>query len=108
MSASEPLNSLIKDIMSRLNKQCPTQNNTNTNGSGSQNNSLTPQQLIVIAGILAGELDVLSVLVANDQHVEIVLSGSLKKKTQLDKILDQIGSLPFDEVVKAIIGRLRF
>ena len=106
MSTSEPLNTLLKDLLSRFNRQCPPKNNKNTNASDSQNTSLTPQQLLVVAGILSGELEVDSVLIGTDQRVEVILTGSLKKKTQLDMMLDQIGSLPFDEVVKAIIGRL--
>jgi hypothetical protein len=45
-------------------------------------------------------------LVDRDQIVQIVLEGSLKKKTELEKMLDEIGSMPFDEVVKAMLERL--
>lgn len=88
---------------------------TNT-GAGGKNNpacklSITPAQALVITAILGGTLQVDSVLVDRNQGVEIVLVGSLKQhiqkpKTELEKILDQIGSKPFDEVAKAMLGRL--
>ncbi|NLD48519.1 MAG: hypothetical protein GX660_15245, partial [Clostridiaceae bacterium] len=66
---------------------------------------LTPSQALVVAGILGGVLEVNSVLVDKDQIVQIVLQGSLKQKTELEQMLDNIGSKPFDEVVKAMLGR---
>jgi hypothetical protein len=51
-------------------------------------------------------LDIDSVLVDRRQEVQIVLVGSLKQKTSLEKTLDEIGSMPFDEVLKAMVGRL--
>lgn len=65
--------------------------------------NLTPSQLLIIAGFLTGTLEVNSVLISKDQIIEIVLTGTLKKKTQLDKVMEQIGKMPFDRVVKAII-----
>jgi hypothetical protein len=67
---------------------------------------LSPQKVLVILGLIAGVLEVRSVLVDRDQAVQILLDGSLKRKTRLDKMLDEIGSMPFDEVLKAIMGRL--
>jgi hypothetical protein len=64
---------------------------------------LDPAQLLVIAGILSGALVVRSVWINNDQTAQIVLTGNLKRKTQLDKVMQQIGQLPFDQVVKAIV-----
>lgn len=55
--------------------------------------------------MLAGVLEVTSVLVGRNQTIEIVLTGSLRKKTDLEKLLDQIGSKTLDDVVKAILGR---
>lgn len=67
--------------------------------------SITPAQALVIAGILAGTLEVTSVLVDKNQVVEILLSGSLKKKTPLEKMIDQIGKMPFDDVMRALMDR---
>lgn len=46
-----------------------------------------------------------SILVDKNQLVQFVLSGSLKKKTPLEQMIDQIGSMPFDEVMKAVLDR---
>jgi len=46
-----------------------------------------------------------SVLVDNRQEVNIILVGSLKRKTQLDKILDKVGDMSFEDVMKAILDR---
>ena len=67
---------------------------------------MTPSQALVIAGVLVGVLQVESVLVSRDQVVDILLRGSLKQKTPLEKMLDQIGGMPFDEVMKALLDRL--
>lgn len=109
MFTSENINQMLKDVMSRLNSNVPS--NTPA-GSGGKDGSagkapvITPSQLIVIGGLLGGALEVTSVLVDKDQTVEILLTGSLKKRTDLEKMLDKIGSMPFDEVVKAMLGRL--
>lgn len=66
--------------------------------------NLTPSQLLVIAGFLSGALEVVSVTVDKDQMVQIVLNGTLKRKTQLEKIMEQIGQLPFEEVIRAIMN----
>lgn len=83
---------------------------TNRNENHNENNNtskscinLIPSKLIVIAGFLSGVLEVNSVLVSRDQEVQIVLTGSLKQQTQLDQVMEQIGKLPFDQVIKSII-----
>lgn len=79
----------------------------NDQGSAKDENvflGLNPSQLLVIAGIIAGGLQVESVLVNRNQSIEIVLIGELKRKTQLDKIMEQIGKMPFDQVMKSIIN----
>lgn len=116
-----------KDFLSRLCSQSNQKNNTKSyqsNGNGKSENTkakdkkncpinLTPTQVLVIAGVLGGVLDVNSVLVDRAQTVEILLRGSLKQldgtaadSSELENILAQIGDKPFDEVMKAIINRL--
>lgn len=68
--------------------------------------SLTPSKAVIIIGLIGDVLAVDSILLDKNQRVEIVLSGSLRHKTQLEKIMDQVGKMPFDEVMKAIIIRL--
>ncbi|MCX7921712.1 MAG: hypothetical protein N3B21_06825 [Clostridia bacterium] len=129
MFSPEHINSLAKEVMARLgghseksvrcqssNSNCSGNNgNSNgNNGNGDKNKckklEITPSQALVIAGILGGVLEVDSVLVDKDQTVQIILEGSLKvppPKTPLEEMLDEIGSKPFDEVVKAMLGRLQ-
>lgn len=121
MFSPEQLNSLIREISSRLgSQQCAGGGKNHAGGCGGGNSALcgggdsgscnpitlTATQLIVIAGILGGVLAVDSVLVDRDQIVQIVLEGSLKRKTELDKMLDKMGSMPFDDVLKAMLERL--
>jgi hypothetical protein len=65
--------------------------------------NLLPSELLVIAGIVCDVLQVQSVLVDRRQAIEVVLVGSLKQHTQLDKVMEQIGKMPFDQVVKSIL-----
>ncbi|MDD4168963.1 MAG: hypothetical protein PHD36_01655 [Desulfotomaculaceae bacterium] len=90
-----------KNMSKSCNGNDGKKNNSNNNGIP----SLTPAKLLVIAGLIAGALEVQSITVDRDQVVNILLSGSLKRKTKLDKILDEIGDMPFDDVLKAILGR---
>jgi|GEM_PF-1195399 len=108
--SSDQLNSILKEAMARLNdkgqKNAYDKNDENSARNTGGKLTITPSQALVIAGIIGGVLNVDSVLVGIDQRVEIILTGSLKQKTGLEKMMDQIGSMPFDEVVKALIGRL--
>jgi hypothetical protein len=61
---------------------------------------LTPSQILIIAAFLAGVLEVNSVLVDKQQDIEIVLTGSLKRKTQSDPIGEKAGGHPLDQVIK--------
>jgi hypothetical protein len=83
-----------------------TGGSTGPNGSNTGNGGINPSQVLIISAMLAGVLEVTSVLVDRNQTIEIVLTGSLKRKTELEKLLDQIGSKTLDEVVKAMLGRL--
>jgi hypothetical protein len=75
-------------------------------GDGSNQTSsfnLLPSELLVIAGIICNVLKVDSVLINRNQGVEILLTGSMKRTTQLEKIMQQIGKMPFDQVMRAIL-----
>ncbi len=83
---------------------------TKMNNTGSTDNSfikegisILPSELLVIAGIICDVLQVNSVLVNRNQEVQIVLIGTLKASTQLDKVMRQLGHMPFDQVMKCII-----
>jgi len=71
---------------------------------------LTPQKALVIFGLLTDVLEVDSVVINRDQTVQVVLEGDLKtkktkKKTEMDELLDIVGSMPFDYVVKTLLKR---
>lgn len=60
----------------------------------------------MIAALLGGALEVRYVLVDRDQVINVLLDGTLKRKTKLDKMLDEIGAMPFDDVLRAVLGRV--
>lgn len=105
MLSSNNIDALLNEILScALDKKSDSKNNCDkekNNGS-----CLAPSQLLVIVGLITGVLEVQSILIDKDQLIQIRVDGSLKRKTELDIALDQIGSLSFDEVIKAVIDRL--
>lgn len=103
MYSSDQLNSLLKEAASLLGAPENEKNNKNCNKP-----KITPSQILVIAGILGGVLDVDSILIDKRQEIQIVLLGTLKRPTELEQIMQQIGSLPFDQVVKAMLGGMRY
>ena len=117
MYSSEQLDILLQEAMAGLGIQNKAENsyynnNSSKSGINKKNNkmSLTSAQALVIAGLLGGSLSVFSVLVDANQQINIVLTGSLKKKSndeQLDNVLAQLGKVPFDDVVAAMVRRLR-
>jgi hypothetical protein len=68
--------------------------------------TLTAAQALVILGIVTNSLDINSILVGRQQNIEILLVGSLKQKTELQKTIEGIGKLPFADVLKAVMGNL--
>lgn len=94
-------------IMGKILEQLAQGDNENNKDDAGQKKktSLTPARALVLLGILGGVLEVNSVLLDKEQAVQILLVGSLKRKTDLDKKLDKIGSMSFDQVMRAIIER---
>jgi hypothetical protein len=88
------------------NGACGTNGSSGSGGPNASTDGINPSQVLIISAMLAGVLEVTSVLVDRNQTIEIVLTGSLRRKTELEKLLDQIGSKTLDEVVKAMLGRL--
>lgn len=88
---------------------CGKNKPNNEAGGGTDDNlflGLNPSQLLVIAGIVGGVLEVGAVQVNRNQTIEIVLTGSLKRKTQLDMVMEQIGKMPFDQIMAAIMKNI--
>ncbi len=105
MIPHEHLNEFTKKIMSQLgfDDDCKDQKSNNVK---KKLLSLTPAEIMVISGIVVDVLFVESLTVNRNQQMQIVLGGSLKRKTELEKTLDEIGQKPFDEVLKALLGRM--
>jgi hypothetical protein len=122
MLSSGDMDSLVKQILDQLGqvKDTPSGELAQAGQAGgsaagctgsntSSNNPKIPlktQDILVILGLASGVLHTHSVLVDTDQNIEILLLGSLKRPTRLDKCLDIIGNMPFDDVLKAIMNRL--
>ena len=111
MFSSEQFNAFAKEMLKRVgggeyddSSRCGK--NQCGNSTKKSKVEITPSQALVIAGILGGTLDVVSVVMNKDQTVEIVLAGSLKRKSDLEKMFDKVGQMPFDEVLKAMMGRI--
>lgn len=67
--------------------------------------NLSPQQLAVVVGILTNALDVESVLVDRDQKVEILLIGTLRRKTKADRIAEELGDMSVGDLIQAFIRK---
>lgn len=88
--------------------------NRSSNGNGNGKNGkkttskqpkLSPQQVAVVIGLLTDALDVLSVLVDRDQNIQIVLQGSLRKKTKVDQLVDDLGDVSVSDLIEAFIRK---
>lgn len=106
MFSSNQSESLMKKNLQHKSINNIDNDNCRKRSFDNKNIRLTPAQISVIFGLLTDALSVDSVLIDKEQTVEIVLSGSLKRKTELDNVLDIIGNMPFDEVLKAMLRRL--
>lgn len=100
------LNDITKKIMGQLGFDDDCKKDNKSNKVKKKIMCLNPAEILVISGILTDVLSIQSLLVDRDQQVQIVLGGSLKRKTELEKTLDSIGQKPFDEVLKALLGRM--
>ncbi|MFZ7101812.1 MAG: hypothetical protein ACOWWO_04015 [Peptococcaceae bacterium] len=103
MLSPDYLNTLLEAVSAQLNEINREEEKVN-HGTGT-GFCLTPSQTLVILGLLGGVLSIESILVDKDQTVNIVLEGTLKRKSKMDKILDQMGHLSFEEVMKALFER---
>lgn len=114
MTSPRDLDALMEQFLSLLSKEgdistkgasAGSNKNPCVNKSKQKPSVLTPQRILVILGLVAGVLEVRSVLIDRDQVIQIVLDGTLKRRTRLDKMLDEIGEMPFDDVLRAIMNR---
>jgi hypothetical protein len=76
------------------------------NGNGKKNGSkLTPQQLAVIVGLLTNVLEVNSVLIDKDQKIEILLEGSIRKKTKVDRLAEELVEINVGDLIEAFMRK---
>ncbi|MBO2942923.1 hypothetical protein JJQ72_02885 [Paenibacillus sp. F411] len=68
-------------------------------------NNLTPQQIAVIAGLLTNALTVDSLLIDKEQRLQIVLGGSLRRKTRLDQLINELQDASLDELLDSLLNR---
>ncbi|MBM7600248.1 hypothetical protein JOC34_002639 [Virgibacillus halotolerans] len=91
--------------MSRNDKSYQDQSGGETFDEFFKKYKLSPQQIAVITAILFNVLEVNAVLIDKDQLVEVSLIGSLKRKSRLDKLLDEISDMPVKDVWNALNDR---
>lgn len=108
MDSQSNLDYLLKQILRELERKnganCK-QEIDNSLEIQKKKQTLSPSQLLVISGLLINVFSVESLLIDKDQTIQIVLEGSLKQKTKLDKMLDEMGDMSFDTVVQALFNR---
>ncbi|WP_166246474.1 hypothetical protein [Paenibacillus turpanensis] len=81
-------------------------NGKNQNGSANGKRPkprLSPQQLAVIAGLLSNALIVESVLVDKDQQLQIVLSGTLRRKSRTDRLIEELRDVSVGDLIKSLL-----
>ena len=66
---------------------------------------LSPQQLAVVIGLLTNALSVESVLLDKDQTIQIVLEGSIRKKTKADRVAAALDDVSVGELFAALLRR---
>ncbi|MVP01344.1 hypothetical protein [Paenibacillus lutrae] len=85
--------------------------NGNGNGNGKKGKKkassaqLTPQQIAVVVGLLTNALEVLSVLIDKDQNIQIVLQGSIRKKTKADRLAEELDEVSVGDLIEAFIRK---
>lgn len=70
--------------------------------SNTKKRTPTPQQLAVIAALLTNALTVRSILIDSDQTVQIVLEGSIRKKTKADRLLSELSEISLGDLLQAV------
>jgi hypothetical protein len=66
---------------------------------------LSAKEISVIVALLTRALEVKSLLIDSDQTIQIVLEGSLKKKTEMDRLIDEMSDLTIGDFFDSIMKR---
>lgn len=109
MFSSQQLDEILKNLQNQLNTQSQGEKKPKSFNNNNNTAKLTTTQILAILALLAGTLEVTSVVIDRDQAVQLVLSGTLKKEKEnpLDEVVTQLGNLPFEEVMKAMFNRFK-
>lgn len=105
MFSEEQMNEYIKKMMGQFGIEGEEDEREKQEGQNPKKGFLSPAKILVIMGLASGALDVDSILVNKSQVIQIVLSGSVRQKTKMEKTMDQFGSMPFDEVMRSLLKR---
>ncbi len=65
---------------------------------------LSANELAVIVALLTKSLHVESILFNKDQRVDVLLSGSLRRKSDIDKLIDQVQDVPDTDLIKSFLN----
>lgn len=65
---------------------------------------LTLNEIAVIVALLTNALHVQSILVDRDQTVQVLLEGSLRKRSELDKLIDQVRDVPVGDFLSSLLN----
>lgn len=74
-------------------------------GGNKKKTKLSPQQLAVVVGLLTNSLDVTSLLIDKNQRIEIVLEGSIRKKTKADRVAEELNDISVSELIDAYLRK---
>ena len=66
---------------------------------------LSAKEISVIVALLTRALEVKSLLIDSDQTIQILLEGSLKKKTEMDRLVDEMSGLTIGDFFDSIMKR---
>lgn len=81
------------------------QKNNNNNKNPSINLSdlnLSPQKVAIIAALMTDVLQADSITVDKEQTVFVELTGSLRKKTRADQMVEEMRDMSFGEILDAL------
>jgi len=74
-------------------------------GGNKKKTKLSPQQLAVVVGLLTNSLDVISLLIDKNQRIQIVLEGSIRKKTKADRVAEELNDISVSELIDAYLRK---
>lgn len=63
---------------------------------------LSPQKVAIIIALLTGVLEEDLISVDKEQTVTVELTGSLKRKTKADQMVDEMREMPLGEILDAL------